>query len=614
MRTGQRHGQVRTILGEIMGRERRFKGTESEIALARFLCEVTDSLGLDTVDKVAERFPQGGSRSKWAEYLNGAKRIDKPLLRDVLRELRRTKPDHWSGNLLIEANRLWKAAAAGAPPPPGSSNAELVSLYRQLHETTEALMKAQAVAVNSARVIPLLLQYAGLQETRIADLTREVEHLRAQDRAKASHRLEQARLRRSRVQSELTRARNDRHTAEQAQTALLRRQQQARQAIAQLQRPVPDPEQTTAEPALLLERRPEPERSDEEVDQEMDAQLDLIHTDGEQRKELLFEVLEQADAEHTDAEPAPDASAHRTIPGTVVAPEPDHQPGPAPRPVPDPQESAPALSRTTPDSSATSNNAHPRQQSTSTRERSRFRRVRRVLIPLLAASFAVVLAARGDYSCGAHDKNASPPRPTPTETAHDKTDKDSAPSSSSSELPSRVPKDPVADIGDVEINTPEIMKLPPCRDRPSPFSASVKPTPDDPARFGRKVSLAVTIKSPNSETCRYNLNRKWNTILLHRADKDTDSKIWGKDGYWNSAFCNDGAHDSDLDLPDRWAKLDASHPLTMVFPWDFEKTLQECVTPARKFNKSGRYHYEFTPALGAVSIDGDSGHFYVTAQ
>lgn len=40
-----------------MGRERRFKGTDAEIALARFLCETTDSLGLDTVDKVVRRFP-----------------------------------------------------------------------------------------------------------------------------------------------------------------------------------------------------------------------------------------------------------------------------------------------------------------------------------------------------------------------------------------------------------------------------------------------------------------------------------------------------------------------------------------------------------------------------
>ncbi|MEE1943076.1 hypothetical protein V1L54_27340 [Streptomyces sp. TRM 70361] len=58
-----------------MGRKREFKGTAAQQAMARFLVDVAESIGLDTTAKVAERFPRAASRSTWAEYLNGAKLI-----------------------------------------------------------------------------------------------------------------------------------------------------------------------------------------------------------------------------------------------------------------------------------------------------------------------------------------------------------------------------------------------------------------------------------------------------------------------------------------------------------------------------------------------------------
>ncbi|QLJ02835.1 hypothetical protein HZZ00_19125 [Streptomyces sp. NEAU-sy36] len=330
-----------------MGRERKFKGTDAEIALARFLCEITDGVGLDTVDKVAKRFPQGGSRSKWAEYLNGAKVIPKPLLRDVLEEVRRTRPDGWNGRLLVEATKLWKAATEGTAPPQDSAGSELVSLYRRLTETTQALNKAQAVAANSDRVIPLLLQFAGRQEMKVAELTHQVEHLRERERAQAAHRLEQAQFRLARIQAELEQARSHRFSAEQAQAALMREQQEALKEIERLQHAAADP--GPAEPASLPERAPEPRMSDEEFDRGMDEQLDLIGTDREQRRTMLSEVLEQA-----GMEPDPPSDGPRTIPGTVLT---DHTPqhGPAARQAsPAPSETVQGLSRTTSDNPATS--------------------------------------------------------------------------------------------------------------------------------------------------------------------------------------------------------------------------------------------------------------------
>ncbi|MFD4764712.1 hypothetical protein ACFWOJ_39785, partial [Streptomyces sp. NPDC058439] len=75
-----------------MGRERTFRGTDAGIELARFLCRITEDHGLDTVAKVAARFPTGASRSRWAEYLNGSSLIPRHLLGEVVKELGRTQP------------------------------------------------------------------------------------------------------------------------------------------------------------------------------------------------------------------------------------------------------------------------------------------------------------------------------------------------------------------------------------------------------------------------------------------------------------------------------------------------------------------------------------------
>ncbi|MFI2214769.1 hypothetical protein [Streptomyces sp. NPDC020141] len=312
------------------GRNRRFHGSDAEVALARFRTEITASAGLDTVAKLAQRFRHGGSRSTWADYLNGKKLIPQTLLGEVLQELRRQRPERWNGRLTTQANRLWKEAANGIAPSE-DSGAEVLSLHRKLHQTQDALVKAQTVTAGSERVIQLLLQFSGQQETRIAALTCEIGHLRDRERAAATHRLDQARFRLSRIQTELDRARNDRYTAEQAQTVLLRERREVIREIEALQRStvVPDqPEDGAWARASLPAPARGPELSVEELDRQMDERLDVIRTRGEEREALLSEVLWQADMDTGTAE-----EGSRTVPGALVGEDfPDADLGPPPPP------------------------------------------------------------------------------------------------------------------------------------------------------------------------------------------------------------------------------------------------------------------------------------------
>ncbi|MEE1943078.1 ricin-type beta-trefoil lectin domain protein [Streptomyces sp. TRM 70361] len=380
-----------------MGRERKYKGTDAQNALARYLVELTGRLGLDTVDKVAKRF--SGSRSMWAEYLNGGKLIPKPVLGEVLHELRRTRSDSWSDRVLVEANKLWKAAAEGTAPPQDSLGTELVSLHRRLDETTQALVKAQTVAARSERVILMLLQFSGWQERKVARLTREVEHLHDKERAESAQRLEQAQLRLARVQVELERARSDRFTAEQAQAVLLRERQEALEDISRLQQTAADPAPIDAEPTLLPRYAPEPSMSDEEIDRGMDEQLDLISTDRAHRGVLLSEVVEQA-----GLEPRAQDDNSRTIPGTVVAkhtPAPDT---PDAAPLSAPLRTTTELSRTTPDNPATSNNGPTRSPGAPGR---RFKARHKIALAGLALAVAGLAAPFVIRSLHDTDANAS---------------------------------------------------------------------------------------------------------------------------------------------------------------------------------------------------------------
>ncbi|MFB6506689.1 transporter substrate-binding domain-containing protein [Streptomyces sp. NPDC002466] len=379
------------------GRSREFHGSDAEKALARFLVDVTERAGLGTVARLAERFPRGGSRSTWADYLNGKKVIPQKLLGEVLQELQKRQPDHWNSQLITKANRLWKDAADGITPS-GDAGTELLSLHRKLHQTQDALVKVQTVATDSERVIHLLLQFSGQQETRIATLTHEVGQLRDKERAMAAHHLDQARFRLSRIQTELERARSNRYTAEQAQTVLLRERREVLREIEALQRNTPVPDQSdggTWAPASLPAPVAGSELSDEEIDREMDERLNLVHNRGEEREELLAEVLRQADMATGTAEEGP-----RTVSGTLVG-EGSRYPDTTPPPplVPASPKGADGLSRTTPDNTATSEDAA-----------SPLRRKSRRVAGLLAAALLAPFLVWGTYDFfhGSDDSQEGP--------------------------------------------------------------------------------------------------------------------------------------------------------------------------------------------------------------
>lgn len=204
----------------------------------------------------------------------------------------------------------------------------------------------------------------------------------------------------------------------------------------------------------------------------------------------------------------------------------------------------------------------------------------------------------GGGSPSGQQKPGSSDSPSGRHTADDKPDA----------APTDVPRDPVVDIGDEEINTPEIMKLPPCDDESSgTFSASMRLAA---RQLGGEANLEVTLKLTDGEACRFNFNRGYNQLQVYRADEDTDSRLWAKDGRWLSWACNAGGSDGDLDFPDRWARIDTSHSLKMTYDWDFRMSTEECVTPAPKFKKPGRYHYDLN--LPGISNTDTEGYFNVT--
>ncbi|WP_331763364.1 transporter substrate-binding domain-containing protein [Streptomyces anulatus] len=371
------------------GRNRKFHGTDAEIALARFLTEISESAGLSTVAKLAERLPEVGRSSTWADYLNGTKLIPKKHLGALLEELRRQRPESWNNRLITRANRLWDDAKYGATPSDASSTA-LTNLRQRFLESQNALVMAETVATGSEGVIRLLLQFSGQQETRIAALTREVGHLQDKERASAAHQLDQARFRLSRIHTELERARSDRYTAEQAQSVLLREQRETLREIEALRQVTNVPDwlddgtwDSTPLPAPVAG----PELSDEEIDREMDERLDLIRTGGDTREALLSEVLRQADMDNETAERGPS-----DLPGTFIS-EDFQRPDPA---SPTSPGATSGLSTTIPDNTNTSKNA--------VAQRLKFRR---------AAGFsaAVVLASLlvwGTYSAFSEFGGASP--------------------------------------------------------------------------------------------------------------------------------------------------------------------------------------------------------------
>ncbi|MFD4764718.1 hypothetical protein ACFWOJ_39815, partial [Streptomyces sp. NPDC058439] len=357
-------------------------------------------------------------RSRWAEYLNGSSLIPRHLLGEVVKELGRTQPG-WDGKVLVEANDLWKKAKAGAPLAPDSGSAELVSVYRKLTATSEALRTAEQIKAEADLSISKLLKLGGRQETKIAELTDEVERLQEKERTEAAHRLEQARFRLSRVKDELQLARSDRYTAEQAQAVLLREQEEALQEVKRLQQAVTGLAQTEVEvevePTLLPERLPEPDISDEESDRETDERLDLISTNRELRGAMLSEVLQQA---HMTPETTEEGRP-QTIRGTVITQH-TQTPEPADRPAsPTLAEPVYPLSRTTLDNPATSNDTSIPASSTRPNKRRRVL-LATLLVVILGASVPLAYERMSERSVSTStDGPSSKPSPSSTPTAKD---------------------------------------------------------------------------------------------------------------------------------------------------------------------------------------------------
>lgn len=576
-----------------MGRKREFKGTPAQQAMARFLEDVTERAGLDTLAKVVEGFPRSGSRSTWAEYLNGSKLIPKDLLGQVLMEVRRRRPDHWRESLVTEAHALWKGANEDTVSSQDSADTELVSVYRRLAENADALRKAQEVEVRSERVIRLMNQRAGQQELRIADLEREVEHLEEKEREQATYRLEQARFRLTRIEDELERARSDRYTVEQAQRALLREQQDLRREFEQLRQVAADLDFPETEPTRLPDLLTL-EVSEEEADRAVDEELDHVGTDREERGLLLSDVLGHTGAESREED--------GVLAGTVVispsaAPEPADQPDSA-KPT---SEVVQGLSRTTPDNPATSRNVSLSEPGTRTKRRAA------VLVGALVVVLGAAVPSALEWMNGPSGGVPSAGRSSKSGPSTKPTNK-----GGSSPLPTHS-DDQVADIGDTVINTPAIMKLRDCNDSPVGSVKSHIELDPAPPPLGGKADFKMTLRRVSGEACRYNLGSNAAPFSVSALPKGIpwDGKS-NKYLSWNTAMCVPN------DAPSRWAKLDTARPLTITYHWDFRLIRDDVAysdgTPVRSeanchaatFDKPG-YTYYFgieTPSLpGSDSME-----------
>jgi hypothetical protein len=138
----------------------------------------------------------------------------------------------------------------------------------------------------------------------------------------------------------------------------------------------------------------------------------------------------------------------------------------------------------------------------------------------------------------------------------------SAPPSSASALPTRLPKDPVADIADTPVNTRAILHLRPCT--ASGLALAVK-SESNSYDNGQNPQIMLTVhRDPaTGPACRIDLGRT--TTILTMTDTNVER-------LWSSGDCP-GTYTTP-----RWAKLAGSTPVTVTFHWDRRLTRPHCAT------------------------------------
>ncbi|PWI05279.1 serine/threonine protein kinase [Streptomyces sp. NWU339] len=263
----------------------------------------------------------------------------------------------------------------------------------------------------------------------------------------------------------------------------------------------------------------------------------------------------------TDSNPALEATHLR---GTIVT-EHAAAPGLAGRPAsPAPSEAVQGAPRATPVIPAAGNGT-PVDGSAASPKREKSRRLAAGLLALLLAGATAGLLM---FNSGLFDDG--------TNTADDKSD--AAPTDAPNSIPTDVPRDPVADIGDEEVNTPRIMKLPSCNENSPGDLAYHMDIEPDPLHLGKKASFTMTFVHRGGPPCRFDLGRRETYLAVIASDETI----------WSSADC------ASPYAPRRWARLDSSHVLTIVFKWDFQQSEPNCAAPSKKvFDERGHsYRYQ----------------------
>ncbi|MDC2961340.1 hypothetical protein PO587_43645 [Streptomyces gilvifuscus] len=163
------------------------------------------------------------------------------------------------------------------------------------------------------------------------------------------------------------------------------------------------------------------------------------------------------------------------------------------------------------------------------------------VVGILVAGFFVFVWAGGFPS-----DHGDARKPSPTAASR-------SASASASPLPQKPAKDPVADIGDQEVNTATVMKLPPCTNGDVRLSAR---SAHNAYGSGEKVRIKLTISAADSGTvpCRVDAARDRATLTLTAAA--------GESPLWDSSGCADehAAH--------RWIEVARSRPAFVDFVWD----------------------------------------------
>ncbi|MGW9024518.1 caspase, EACC1-associated type [Streptomyces sp. NPDC055722] len=189
-------------------------------------------------------------------------------------------------------------------------------------------------------------------------------------------------------------------------------------------------------------------------------------------------------------------------------------------------------------------------------ERRRFSDGRKRALVATAAMLTVVLAVAAFAIARALTRDDRPPsRPTASASR-------STPSSSVSALPTRPPRDPVADIADTPVNSRAILQLHPCSG--SGLTLAVKSASDSYDK-GESPEIVLTVRRDPADgpACRIDLGRTATILTM----TDTNDKR-----LWSSADCP-GTYTTP-----RWAKLADTTAVIVTFHWDRGLTRPHCAS------------------------------------